>query len=71
MFLKIPSDQFTSSGMTYIFLISLAVTSENTDNHRFHHPQTKDLDQMNSGTRGTQTVPLALVSICAFALLSG
>ncbi|XP_052447952.1 glypican-5-like [Carassius gibelio] len=47
------------------------LTSENTDNHRFHHPQTKDLDQMNSGTRGTQTVPLALVSICAFALLSG
>ncbi|XP_016406963.1 glypican-5-like [Sinocyclocheilus rhinocerous] len=47
------------------------LTLENTNNHRYHHPQTKDFDQMNSGTRETQTVPLALVSICAFALLSG
>lgn len=47
------------------------LTPENTNNHRYHHPQTKDFDQMNSGTGVTQTVPLALVSICVFGLLSG
>ncbi|XP_050976659.1 glypican-5a [Labeo rohita] len=47
------------------------LTPENTNNHRYHHPQSKGFDQTNSGARGTQTAPLALVSICAFALLSG
>ncbi|XDV14488.1 hypothetical protein PO909_014730 [Leuciscus waleckii] len=47
------------------------LTPENTNNHRYHHPQTKDFDQMNSGAGGTRTVPLALVSICVFGLLSG
>ncbi|XP_067298955.1 glypican-5a [Pseudorasbora parva] len=47
------------------------LTPENTNNHRYHHPQTKDFDQMNSGTGVTESVPLALVSICVFGLLSG
>ncbi|XP_056114639.1 glypican-5a [Rhinichthys klamathensis goyatoka] len=47
------------------------LTPENTNNHRYHHPQTKDFDQMNSGSGVTQTAPLALVSICVFGLLSG
>ncbi|XP_016396702.1 glypican-5a [Sinocyclocheilus rhinocerous] len=51
--------------------IETILTPENTNNHRYHHPQSKGFDQMNSGTRGTQPVPLALVWICAFALLSG
>uniref|UniRef100_A0A8C2EJ05 Glypican 5a n=1 Tax=Cyprinus carpio TaxID=7962 RepID=A0A8C2EJ05_CYPCA len=51
--------------------IETMLTPGNTNNHRYHHPQSKGFDQMNSGTRGTQSVPLVLVSICAFALLSG
>ncbi|KAK7166769.1 hypothetical protein R3I93_006517 [Phoxinus phoxinus] len=47
------------------------LTPENTNNHRYHHPQTKDFDQTSSGTGGTRSVPLALVSICVFGLLSG
>lgn len=47
------------------------LTPENTNNHRYHHPQTKDFDQRNSGTGVTQTIPLALVSMCMFGLLSG
>ncbi|KAG1938006.1 glypican-5 [Pimephales promelas] len=45
------------------------LTPENTNNHRYHHPQTKDFDQMKSGSGVTHTGPLALVSICVFGLI--
>ncbi|XP_051558145.1 glypican-5a isoform X1 [Myxocyprinus asiaticus] len=46
------------------------LTPENADNHRYHHPQTKDFDRTDSGTKVVQNLPLTLMLICVFALLS-
>ncbi|XP_056319225.1 glypican-5a isoform X1 [Danio aesculapii] len=47
------------------------LTPENTNNHRYHHPQTKAFDGMDSGAREARSIPLFLVWMCVFVLLSG
>lgn len=47
------------------------LTPENSNNHRYHHPQTEDFDRLNSGTSVAQTLSPALLLIFFITLLSG
>ncbi|XP_057187464.1 glypican-5a [Triplophysa rosa] len=47
------------------------LTPENSNNHRYHHPQTDDFDRLNSGTSVVQTLsPALLLIFSSFTLLS-